>query len=167
MSNLVSRSKFLDFAFNDAEDFYSNRDWMTNHFNNFGRVDIQDLFSHCGYIPNSVLVEPTDNDEAEFTPNVDCELEPFNANSEELKQESQNILDTVTERKRELWNVQIELQEEMQSKGLNLVTCCNCDTVILHRNDDNKDVIDCHGCGTEVGKSDCTDYFYKGMPEAD
>ena len=51
----------------------------------------------------------------------------------------------------------------MQTKGFNLVTCGHCSTLIIHRCDDN-DNIDCHGCGQEMAKSDCPDYFYTGMP---
>lgn len=62
----------------DAEDFYANQDWMIDHLKRFGMVTAGDLFSHCGYIPDRLLVNPSGNDELEFTPDVDCELEKLN-----------------------------------------------------------------------------------------
>ena len=76
-------------------------------------------------------------------------------------------------KQRDLFRRQIELQEEMQSKGLNLVTCGNCGSVNIHRTgpifDDeaNEFEIECCGCLETMDVSDCPDYFYQGMSEAD
>lgn len=64
---------------------------------------------------------------------------------------------------KKLWKKQIQLQEKMQLKGLNIVTCGSCDTLIIHECNDKAD-IKCHGCGITIAKSDCPDYFYEGMP---
>lgn len=61
--------------------------------------------------------------------------------------------------RKELWHEQVELQHQMQGSGLNIVTCGNCGTVIIHKCDERED-IDCWGCGENMDKSDCPDYFY-------
>ena len=57
---------------------------------------------------------------------------------------------------------QIEIQEEMQSHKINLVTCGNCGSVLLHRIKDDGD-IKCPFCGYESDPCDFPDYFYSGM----
>jgi hypothetical protein len=62
--------------------------------------------------------------------------------------------------KREIVLNQIELQSKMQSKGLNLVTCGNCDSVLIH--EVNQATIDCF-CGNNVHLLDCPDLYYSGL----
>ena len=52
---------------------------------------------------------------------------------------------------------QLELQSKIQSAGFNIVTCGNCDSVLLHEIGDEK--IDCL-CGINMDLSDCPDYWY-------
>lgn len=65
---------------------------------------------------------------------------------------------------RDLAIKQIELQEKMQSLGLNLVTCGNCGHVLLHET--KNDTIDCF-CGLEMATCDCPDYWYRGMEDSE
>ena len=54
----------------------------------------------------------------------------------------------------------------MQKDGYNIVSCGNCGTLIIHEIDDetfSTPNLDCHGCGITISKSDCSDYYYKGM----
>lgn len=61
---------------------------------------------------------------------------------------------------------QIRLQEKMQSLAkVNLVTCGNCGTTLLH--DMNKDKIDCFACGDMLDQSDCPDYWYSGLENSE
>jgi len=66
---------------------------------------------------------------------------------------------------------QIDLQDEMQLAGLNLVTCGNCGTVLIHRtvvmsaDDENEPLINCWACKREMAHCDCPDFYYEGMPE--
>lgn len=62
-----------------------------------------------------------------------------------------------------LWAKQIEMQEEMQEKGLNIISCGCCNTLIIHKCDDKNDVT-CHVCHKNLDLSDCPDYYYRGMP---
>lgn len=64
--------------------------------------------------------------------------------------------------KRELAIEQIALQEKMQSLGINLVTCGNCGSILLH--DVEKEEINCF-CGEEMDLSDCPDYWYEGCQD--
>ena len=61
--------------------------------------------------------------------------------------------------KKEIVERQIELQEQMQRAGLNVVECGNCGTVLLHETGDED--IDCF-CGTR-NLSDCPDLYYSGI----
>lgn len=54
---------------------------------------------------------------------------------------------------------QIELQHKIQSIGINLVTCGNCGSILLHETKD--EIINCF-CGMEMDPSDCPDYWYSG-----
>lgn len=65
---------------------------------------------------------------------------------------------TALKTKREIAEEQIHLQEEMQSKGFNIVTCGHCGTVLLHRT--GEETIQCF-CG-EMALSDCPDLWYEG-----
>ncbi len=58
---------------------------------------------------------------------------------------------------------QVDLQEQMQAKGLNLVTCGYCGTVNLHET--KVEDIECWGCGFTSEPCNFPDYFYRGMPE--
>jgi hypothetical protein len=64
--------------------------------------------------------------------------------------------------KRELAIEQIELQEKMQRAGINLVTCGNCGSILLHEL--RKENIECF-CGQEMSLSDCPDYWYEGCQD--
>lgn len=55
---------------------------------------------------------------------------------------------------------QIELQEEIQSAGFNIVECGNCGSVLLHRV--GKEKVNCF-CGKKMALSDCPDLYYDGM----
>jgi hypothetical protein len=56
---------------------------------------------------------------------------------------------------------QIELQHKLQSMELNIITCCNCDSVLIHEKVD--ETIQCF-CG-EIHVNDCSDLYYTGMEE--
>lgn len=58
---------------------------------------------------------------------------------------------------------QIELQHEIQKVGINLVTCGNCGSILLHRTSDT--TIKCF-CG-DMDVSDCPDYWYNGCENND
>ena len=60
---------------------------------------------------------------------------------------------------------QIELQEYIQSKGVNLVHCNSCDGVFFHRNMLEVDTIVCPFCKVVTAPWDCQDYYYNGMFE--
>lgn len=62
--------------------------------------------------------------------------------------------------KLEIVEEQIELQEELQSLGFNIVECGNCGTALIHKT--GKDMIDCF-CGHEMALSNCPDLYYNGM----
>lgn len=62
--------------------------------------------------------------------------------------------------KREIALEQIELQEEMQNNGLNVVSCGNCGTILLHNTGEEE--IDCL-CGNTMSLSDCPDLWYSGV----
>ena len=75
--------------------------------------------------------------------------------------------------KRELAIKQIELQERSQASGINIVTCGNCGSVLLHEmkliSDDEfislKDYdnsIECACCKSVMDLSDCPDLWYEG-----
>lgn len=64
--------------------------------------------------------------------------------------------------KREIAENQIRLQEEIQSAGVNLVTCGNCGSILLH--DLKDETIECF-CGSEMDLHDCPDYWYEGVQE--
>ena len=59
---------------------------------------------------------------------------------------------------------QVKLQLEMQSKGLNIVSCGNCGTILIHRM--GAEHIVCHDCGEHMALSDCPDLYYEGMPDS-
>jgi hypothetical protein len=62
--------------------------------------------------------------------------------------------------KREIVIKQIELQEAIQSAGINVVYCGNCGTVLFHER--NNEEIDCF-CGHTMALSDCPDLYYPGI----
>jgi hypothetical protein len=62
--------------------------------------------------------------------------------------------------KREIVIKQIELQEAIQSAGINIVECGSCGTVLLHERNDEE--IDCF-CGETMDLSDCSDLYYTGI----
>ncbi len=61
---------------------------------------------------------------------------------------------------------QLNLMREVLNKtDINLVTCGNCGSILLHRIDN--EIINCYSCKRDMDTSDCPDYFYEGMPELD
>lgn len=66
----------------------------------------------------------------------------------------------IVKTKQEIVLEQIELQEQIQSAGFNIVECGNCGTVLLHKR--GEDEIDCF-CGHTMALSDCPDLYYSGM----
>lgn len=68
--------------------------------------------------------------------------------------------------KRDFALEQIALQEKIQREaGVNIVCCCNCDTILLHEIHPIKEGIDekpieCCGCNEKVYPNDCTDLWY-------
>jgi len=63
--------------------------------------------------------------------------------------------------KRDLATQQIELMETIRQKSnINIVTCGNCGTILLHEMGVS-DTVECFGCKEEIAKSDCPDYWYE------
>ena len=61
---------------------------------------------------------------------------------------------------------QIRLQEKMQKlSGVNLLTCGNCGTILLHDIKENQ--VDCFACGNMIDSQDCADYWYSGLENSD
>lgn len=68
--------------------------------------------------------------------------------------------------KEELIIAQFDLMQIIIRKAkINIVTCCHCGSILLHKIKPmtDYDVITCYGCKREVETSDCPDYFYEGM----
>ena len=60
--------------------------------------------------------------------------------------------------KKTILNPQYQLFVEMVDKSnINMVTCGNCGTILLHRRGDEN--ITCFGCNHEMALSDCPDYY--------
>ena len=63
--------------------------------------------------------------------------------------------------KRELAEKQIELQNRVIAlANINIVTCGNCGSVLLHERND--ELITCACCKHELDQSDCPDLWYEG-----
>lgn len=62
--------------------------------------------------------------------------------------------------KREVAVGQIELQREIQSHGINIVTCCNCGSTLIYKQAEQK--VDCF-CGKHINTNDCEDLWYEGI----
>ena len=63
--------------------------------------------------------------------------------------------------KRELAEKQIELQERVNAvASINIVTCGNCGSVLLHDRMDSE--IECACCKSVMDLSDCPDLWYEG-----
>jgi len=60
---------------------------------------------------------------------------------------------------------QIELQEEIQKHGINLISCSHCDTILFHRTEATE--LTCWGCKENIYPNECGDYYYNGMPETE
>ena len=58
--------------------------------------------------------------------------------------------------KEEVTKEQIDLQNQIQQEGFNIVSCGNCGTVLIHKTD--KESIDCI-CGEEMDLWDCPDLW--------
>jgi hypothetical protein len=66
--------------------------------------------------------------------------------------------------RRKLAEQQLKLMDEVRAKAdINLVTCGQCGTLLLHKNNDTS--IICFGCKNEMDLSDCPDYWYEGCIE--
>jgi len=63
--------------------------------------------------------------------------------------------------KRELAIKQIELQERIQASGINIVTCGNCGTILIHELKD--ELINCACCNEILDQCDCPDLWYRGQ----
>jgi hypothetical protein len=65
--------------------------------------------------------------------------------------------------KRDLVIEQLELMDEIRYKAnINIVTCGNCGSVILHKRD-LEGTLTCYDCKREMDISDCPDLFYTGI----
>lgn len=62
---------------------------------------------------------------------------------------------------KELVKEQIDLFYDINRAGLNIVTCGNCGTMLLHKIDE-KETITCFSCKEVMAKSDCPDYWFDG-----
>ena len=65
--------------------------------------------------------------------------------------------------KQEAWNEQVKLQEEMQSKGINLIYCSDCSNVLLHKTvpiGTEEPPVICPNCEKEQYPNDCEDVYY-------
>ena len=63
---------------------------------------------------------------------------------------------------------QIELQEELQSNGFNIIHCHSCSSPLIHRTDaHNYEAveIECPGCDAVIFSDDAEYLWYEGMPE--
>jgi len=60
---------------------------------------------------------------------------------------------------------QIELQEEIQKQGINLISCSHCDTILFHKTETIE--FNCWACNHKLYPNDCEDFYYTGMPETD
>jgi hypothetical protein len=70
--------------------------------------------------------------------------------------------------KRELAQKQLDLMEEIRYlANINMVTCGNCGTILLHdmKPINKENTITCFGCKSEMELSDCPDYWYEGCIE--
>lgn len=66
------------------------------------------------------------------------------------------------EKKRNLIINQIELMDDVRSDAkINIVTCGNCGTVLLHKLSDEQ--IHCFDCDRVLDVSDCPDLYYVGI----
>lgn len=65
-------------------------------------------------------------------------------------------------KRREIAEQQIRFQERIQKVGVNLITCCNCETVLFHES--GEEVIQCF-CG-EISPFDCEDMWYEGAQDS-
>jgi len=63
--------------------------------------------------------------------------------------------------KREWALGQIALQEKAQQAGVNIVTCGNCGSILLHETP--TDSIHCPHCGLKSDPCDFPDYWYTGL----
>jgi hypothetical protein len=53
--------------------------------------------------------------------------------------------------------------DEIRNKSnINMVTCCKCDSILLHRM--TEETKKCYSCNQHINLNDCEDYFYEGMP---
>lgn len=73
--------------------------------------------------------------------------------------------------RRELAQKQLDLADKMRDNGINMVTCGNCGTILLHETHTINEIveedlhIECYSCKREMDFSDCPDYWYEGCIE--
>ncbi len=73
--------------------------------------------------------------------------------------------------RRELAQEQLDLANKMRDNGINMVTCGNCGTILLHETKTINEIVDedlhieCFGCRRKMDFSDCPDYWYEGCIE--
>jgi hypothetical protein len=70
--------------------------------------------------------------------------------------------------RRELVAEQMRLMEVIREKtSINIVTCGNCGSVMLHEPLDAESVVTCYDCLTDIGLEECSDLWYEGceVPE--
>lgn len=68
-----------------------------------------------------------------------------------------------TQEKQALITNQVDLQNKIIAIAkINIVNCCHCGSVVLHKIDDEDDMI-CPYCHEEVSKNDCPDFLYTGL----
>lgn len=66
--------------------------------------------------------------------------------------------------RRELAQVQLDIMNQIRkSSDINMVTCGNCGTILLHYM--NEYSIVCFECMNDMDLSDCPDYWYNGCIE--
>ena len=71
--------------------------------------------------------------------------------------------------RRELAEDQLDLMNEIRKQSnINMVTCGNCGTILLHEMkliSDDENSIECFGCNTKMELCDCPDLWYNGCIE--
>lgn len=56
------------------------------------------------------------------------------------------------------FNKQLDYQHQLQKLGFNIVICCRCGSILIHKESDEK--VQCNGCWNIVETQDCTDLNY-------
>ncbi len=77
----VDREEFIDWMLEDTEDWLANKEWILSALKQNGKVTVEDFFDVAGFVPARCIKEDVDDLE-EFTPKIDCILEPFKQKEE-------------------------------------------------------------------------------------